>query len=281
MRVNTYNTRGIIALRRHYEIERELADRLRVAKPSERCKLYSVVYDELFQRVPDHPQNLRKQSPEDQERAAKSQLRTLDRLLTRDAVYLEIGPGDCYLAKKVAERVRYVYAADVSTVIASSPTNPENFTFVATNGIDISVPNDSVDIAYSNQLMEHLHPDDAKAQLQSICRALKQGGVYLCITPHRYSGPHDISRYFDTQATGFHLREYTYGELRSVFCAAGLPKAVVWLGLKGHYIRFPIMAAMCCEWILKMVPTYWRRWLCKSPLLRPLFYNASILGIKG
>src|SRR3712207_6241441 len=43
-------------VRHHYEVERELADRLRRAGPGERLRLYSEVYDELFRRVPDHPQ---------------------------------------------------------------------------------------------------------------------------------------------------------------------------------------------------------------------------------
>ena len=34
------------ALRRHYEVERELADRLRGAAPDERRHLYGAVYDE-------------------------------------------------------------------------------------------------------------------------------------------------------------------------------------------------------------------------------------------
>jgi predicted SAM-dependent methyltransferase len=36
---------------------------------------------------------------------------------------------------------------------------------------------ESVDLAYSNQLMEHLHPDDASEQLANVYRALKPGGV--------------------------------------------------------------------------------------------------------
>ena len=43
-------------LRHHYEVERELADRLRSASREERKQLYAGVYDELFRRVPDHPQ---------------------------------------------------------------------------------------------------------------------------------------------------------------------------------------------------------------------------------
>ena len=39
--------------------------------------------------------------------------------------------------------------------------------------------------------------------LANLYRALKPGAVYVCITPNRLSGPHDISLYFDSVATGF------------------------------------------------------------------------------
>ena len=40
----------------HYTIERELAARLRAAPANERALVYGEVYEELFRRVPDHPQ---------------------------------------------------------------------------------------------------------------------------------------------------------------------------------------------------------------------------------
>ena len=51
-------------LRQHYEVERELSDRLRHATREERRSLYGQVYDELYQRVPHHPQLTRKSSDE-------------------------------------------------------------------------------------------------------------------------------------------------------------------------------------------------------------------------
>jgi hypothetical protein len=64
-------------------------------------------------------------------------------------------------------------------------------------------------VAYSYQLMEHLHPGDALEQLVNIYQALKRDSVYCCVTPNRISGPHDISVYFDTVAQGLHLKEYS------------------------------------------------------------------------
>ena len=38
---------------------------------------------------------------------------------------------------------------------------------------------------------------------------------FICLTPHRSTGPHDMSKYFGDVATGFHLKEYTNKELYS------------------------------------------------------------------
>jgi hypothetical protein len=43
-------------LAEHYAIERELAARLRDSSPEERRHLYSALYDEMYRRVPLHPQ---------------------------------------------------------------------------------------------------------------------------------------------------------------------------------------------------------------------------------
>jgi hypothetical protein len=83
-------------------------------------------------------------------------------------------------------------------------------------------------------LMEHLHPDDAMEQLRSIADALRPGGRYICITPNRLTGPHDISAGFDDEARGFHLREYTYRELACAFRRAGFRRVRVVESMHGR-----------------------------------------------
>src|SRR5689334_1887533 len=92
-------SRDITALRRHYDVERELADRLRAAAPHERLGLYRSVYNELFQRVPDHPQLTRKKGGDSQQKATERQLRLLQSFIRPSSVYLEVGAGDCDLAR--------------------------------------------------------------------------------------------------------------------------------------------------------------------------------------
>ena len=165
-------------IRQHYIIERELADRLRHASREERrAGLYAAVYNELFRRVADHPQIARKSNPAAQAVHASRELQLVARFIGPGTNYLEIGAGDCSLAFAVAGKVIHVYAIDVSDEISKQIETPANFELIISDGISIPVPAGSIDFAYSNQLMEHLHPDDAKSQLENVFTALRPGGV--------------------------------------------------------------------------------------------------------
>lgn len=126
------------------------------------------------------------------------------------------------------------------------------------------MPSGSVDVAYSNQLMEHLHPDDALEQLANIHRALKPGSVYYCVTPSRISGPHDISVYFDTVAQGLHLKEYSYRGLTDLFRQAGFRRVAYYVSRLGGAVPRPLLFAL--EALLENIPGSWRPTLCQNAI---------------
>ncbi|HOX24803.1 MAG TPA: class I SAM-dependent methyltransferase [Candidatus Krumholzibacteria bacterium] len=266
-------------LREHYAVETELAARLRSASRDERRTLYAAVYDELYRRVPHHPQMTRKAKAADRARSLASQLGLLRRFLGRDSTYLEIGPGDCALSYLVAKRVKRVYAVDVSVEIAGAAETPDNFQLFISDGSSIPVPPGSIDVAYSYQLMEHLHPDDAVEQLRNIYTALAPGGRYVCVTPNRLSGPHDISKYFDDRPTGFHLREYTTTDLRRLFRQAGFARCEVYASRGDRPYRLPLAGPVTCEFLLSRLPLRLRRTIART---RPvtLMLNCRFVGIK-
>jgi hypothetical protein len=150
-----HDDRSIDRITFHYEVERELAGRLRAANREERLELYRSCYDELFARVTDHPQMVRKRGGSARaEQRVEEQLRFLRPLVRRGDTYLEIGAGDCGLALRMCELVAKSYAVDVSELIAAGGAPPPaNFELVISDGTSIPVPPDSVDFAYSNQLM--------------------------------------------------------------------------------------------------------------------------------
>jgi SAM-dependent methyltransferase len=250
----TIHQRSAEQIREHYEIEKQLARRLFDSTPQARKTLYTVVYDELFQKVPHHPQLDTKASPEYQATKVARELRRLRGFLHKDSQFMEIGPGDCALSRAVAPLVKRVYAIDVSNEITKGLNLPPNFELILSDGSSVPVPPESIDVAYSNQLMEHLHPDDAFEQLQNIYKALAPKGIYLCITPNRLSGPHDVSRYFDAVATGFHLREYTVTDLSDLFKAVGFRRTQVYICVKGRRIFLPTRPIKWMEATLDRLP---------------------------
>lgn len=234
-------------LRHHYEVERRLAGRLRRSTPEERARLYSEVYDELFRSVPDHPQLGWRADPRIRSARIEKHLHTIERFLPEGGTYLEVGAGDCALASRVSARAGKVYALEVSEEITAAAAQRPNLEVVITDGRSVPVPSGSVQVAFSDQLMEHLHPDDAAEQLANVQRALAPGGVYLCITPNRLSGPHDISRVCDSVATGFHLKEYTNRELATLMRDAGFKQVRTFLTLRGRTVTAPLPLTLGLE----------------------------------
>ncbi len=243
-------------IRAHYEIERRLADRLRHSAKSERGRLYSELYDELFRTVPDHPQHRKKATAAAPDKEVAKQLSMLSLFLKPDSAYLEVGCGDCLVAHTIARRVRQAYGVDVSTEITRGTEAPANFRLLLSDGT--SIPASDVDVVYSNQLMEHLHPEDAAEQLDNIFRALKPGGTYVCVTPSRLTGPHDISRHFDRTATGFHLHEYTYRELSRLFRTAGFARLEAIVDWRSGCARVPLWVVGAAEWFAERIPALTR-----------------------
>jgi SAM-dependent methyltransferase len=272
-------TRTLERVRFHFEVERELADRLRHGTRAERATLYSAVYDELFRRVPDHPQLTRRRDAEALRAKVDPQVQMLRRYLTPETVYLELGAGDCAVSVAVAPLVRKVYAVDVSAEIARVDNPPANFQLVISDGTNIPVPGGTVDVVYSNQLMEHLHPEDALEQLRAVHTCLAPGGRYICVTPNRLSGPHDISKYFEESARGFHLKEYTAGELARIFREAGFSRVQALHGAKGRFVETGAWPLLFLEKAIGPWPGKVRRALGRSAGFRALL-GIQLIGIK-
>jgi SAM-dependent methyltransferase len=268
--------RSLDRLRVHYELEKTFAAQLRAAPRERRLHMLTAMYEELFRQIPDHPRLTRKQAPEALRGAVMKQMRLLRRFLRPGITYLEIGPGECAFAFEVAKSVRQVYAVDVDAVLSSNAHPPENFRLFISDGVSIPVPAASVQLAYSNQLMEHLHPEDAHEQLRNIFAALAPGGAYVCVTPNRLNGPHDISRYFSEEAEGFHLKEYTVTELERLLLATGFRRVAAYARIKDRCVRIPVGLIRGLEALLERLPVRQRFALADSPVVRPLLSAALV-----
>jgi SAM-dependent methyltransferase len=254
-------------LRRHYEVEKALADRLRrTSSREERAKLYETMYDELFAAVPDHPRLTAAHDRARTERLNRGRLGLVRRYLRPDARVLDIGAGDCAFSFVLARRARLVTAVEISEGSAVIAGAPENFTFLIYDGFRLPLSPASIDLAFSDQLVEHLHLDDVEWHFKMIADALAPGGCYVFRTPHRFTGPHDVSRYFTHgEPEGFHMKEWTYRELAAVLRRCGYGSLAAFWSARGRGARVPFRVVLAVEDILRPLPSPLRRRLSFLP----------------
>jgi SAM-dependent methyltransferase len=253
--------------------ETRIATKLRNATPTERKRLYNEVYGEYFEAFPEA---LRPAHDNPGSNVAY-ELAFAKRFVSSDAIVAEVGPGRCEFAIALATYCKCIYAVDV-TDLSPGESRPANFRHVLTNGIQIPLPDYSVNMVISNQLMEHLHPDDAADQLQEIFRILRPGGSYICVTPNRLHGPHDSSARFEDLpcpvvdgtfvANGLHLKEYTNFELFQLFRSVGFRRTRHFAGARGVYFEFPANAMILAERWARRIPMKLRK---RSRSLQVLF----------
>lgn len=124
------------ALRRHDVVERTLAEHARRARELER------------------------------------HFRLLRRALGLRKVFMEVGAGAGALAHRVAGYVERAYAIDTSVQAMQALRRPGNVVALRAEASGIPVPEGTVDIAFSRELVAQ--------QLRSIHRSLAPGGRYLC-----------------------------------------------------------------------------------------------------
>jgi len=114
-------------LRNHYEVEKSIAARLKNAGREERKKLFPVMYDELFAKVPDHPRNKARKSADEIESLNKKKLQLVEEHLDDSTIFVEFGPGDCHFAFEVCKHVKMLFAVDISDQRAEKINIPANF----------------------------------------------------------------------------------------------------------------------------------------------------------
>ena len=206
----------------HYKVEKAIADKLKASTPEERQQLNNTMYQQLFAKVPDHPRLTRRTSEQQSETAINRKMHSVREFLDNSITFAEFGAGDCRFANEVAKQVKRSVGLDISDQRpANFPAQP-NFKLITYDGHNLhEVEEGSIDFAFSDQLIEHLHLEDVKVHLGHAYRLLKSGGKYFIRTPHQLTGPHDVSQYFSDKPECFHLKEWTYHEIKKRLQEAG------------------------------------------------------------
>jgi len=101
---------------------------------------------------------------------------------------------------------------------------------------------ESYDLIHSNDVLEHIHPDECAEFLQKCRRLLKPGGILWLITPNRLTGPGDataLRHRIGTQSRGLHLKEYTLRELVRLLREQGFSRVQSQMWGKGRFRPWP------------------------------------------
>ena len=263
--------------RHHWLVEQQLREELLASSPTDREQITRDVYNRLFDEVPWHDANIADSTTE---KAYEEHWFRLYGPLTRlDDVLLDIGCGRGGLVKRFAAAVSQAIGLDASDamIAIAEESKPANGRFIVGNLLAPPVPPSSVDFVVSRQLLEHLHPDDVPGHLRAVFEILRPGGRFLIETPSRITGPWDISRGFTDTASGFHLHEYTNGELGAMLLDAGFhrvrgpavpARVLARLGPHNRHAYMPVQVKSGLEVVLRAVPASVRPKLAGPLLVR-------------
>lgn len=246
-------------IRNHYEVEKAIATRLKRATREERKIIYQTMYDELFKQVPDHSRLKRRENPKMTAIVNQNKLKLIEKFIDKSTIFVEFAPGDCRFAISICNRVRFVYGIDISDQRGQLDNVPDNFELIIYDGYDLQMQENSADVVFSDQLIEHLHPEDTEFHFQLVRKILRVQGVYVFRTPHRFSGPHDVSRYFSNEAEGFHLKEWTYSEIAKILKRLEYSSWSGYKYTKRDLTRKPFAYFIIIEYILTMLPKRLRK----------------------
>jgi 2-polyprenyl-3-methyl-5-hydroxy-6-metoxy-1,4-benzoquinol methylase len=137
---------------------------------------------------------------------------------------LDVGCSTGTLVRTLIAQGYDAYGIDISEDLVSKARELANNSFGRDLSGRFSVGNflhhdfgdRTFDFIHSNDVLEHIHSDEAIDFLSKCHRLMRPGGILWLITPNRLTGPGDATTLrfpWGTPAIGLHLKEYTLAEL--------------------------------------------------------------------
>jgi SAM-dependent methyltransferase len=236
-------------LLRAFEIEKRFHDAILLERDfSKRQALYAEVYTKVHS-IYGKVVSRESENPKDRiVRLFASEL--------RGKSILDIGCGQGHFLRSVKQQLVHGRLVGIDISKSVLPTE-DGIEFIW--GDIIEMPEmGKFDVAISDNVFEHIAPQDADRHLQSIVRSLRRGGTFIALIPNRLFGPSDVTRILDFSysgripAKGTHLNESTYSEMRKYLLGYGfrnlrtvipIPRLKFWMGST----RIPISSLIFLE----------------------------------
>jgi SAM-dependent methyltransferase len=205
---------GFEEVKKHAALEGELTDALLASSAGDRAEVFSRAYSRLYSEISWLAAT---GGGHDGELWAG--------LLRQGASVYEIGSGAGNLINYLASRGFKCVGTDIASErSAVGRLGEPGVAWAVTDGVRLTqfATPGSYDYVISDQVVEHLHPEDAILHFREARDLLKPGGEYIVRTPNALLGPTDLSVIFDCEEPVFmHLHEFRIAELANIAKEAG------------------------------------------------------------
>ena len=131
---------------------------------------------------------------------------------------LDVGCGHGHFLRCIAKHLPHGRLLGIDADIAPQLREEPDIEFREADILSFAVDR-PFDVVFSDNVMEHIPPQDVESHLDSVSRAVKPGGLFILIMPNELFGPNDVTRIIDNtytnrvKALGTHLSESTYSAM--------------------------------------------------------------------
>lgn len=195
---------------------------LKEAEPEKRVKLYEELYSQLM------PIYGRDQSSEESNNPKAKYVKLFEKELKNGSV-VDFGCGQGHFLRALSDKYPDKTLKGIDVFIPERLKSLTTINFEESDIIKYKC-SEPYDIAFSDNVLEHLVKEDAETHVRSIYESLTSKGKLIIIMPNRLFGPWDITRIKDfsqsgkTQAVGGHVNESTHIETREVLTRVGFKR---------------------------------------------------------